>query len=480
MAVVLKMRVAVIGAGPAGLTAAYEIAKSGLDVDVYEASPYVGGMCRSFELWDQIVDLGPHRFFSSDPRVNRLWLEIADESYRLVDRTTRIYYKNKFFDYPLQATNAIKGLGLLEATRCVASYLRQYASPVKDDGTFESWVVSRFGRRLFEIFFKTYSEKLWGIPCTELDEDFAAQRIKKLSLAEAVKNALRIGGSGHRTLVDQFAYPTGGTGMIYERMAECVDALGSVQLNKPVRRVIHTDRKVTGIELTDGQQVAYDHVISTMPLTHLVRGLGDAEPKVTNAVNALRFRNTIVVYLNVDGVDLFPDQWVYVHSNDLEVGRVTNFRNWVPDIVRDSQTSILSLEYWCFEDEPRWAASDKQLIAQATREIQSTGLIGDAQVLDGHVERVPKCYPVYSKNYRQHLDLVTAYVDRFEGLTPIGRYGAFKYNNQDHSILMGLLAAANITRKHGNDLWAVNTDYETYQEATRITESGLVSVGESS
>ena len=472
------MRIAVIGAGPAGLTAAYEIAKAGLHVDVYEASPHVGGMCRSFELWDQIVDLGPHRFFSSDPRVNKLWLEIAEDSYKLVDRTTRIYYKNNFFNYPLQAGNALKSLGLFEATRCVASYLRQMVSPVKNDGSFETWVVSRFGRRLYEIFFKTYSEKLWGIPCTELDEDFAAQRIKKLSLAEAVKNALGLGGKGHQTLVDQFAFPIGGTGMIYERMADYVDSLGSVQLNTPVRRVIQTDKVVTGVELADGTQHQYDHVISTMPLTHLVRGLGDASPRVTKAVDSLKFRNTILVYLNVAEVDLFPDQWIYVHSDNLDVGRVTNFRNWVPDIVQESETSILSLEYWCFEDESRWTASDDELVSLATQEIRSTGLIGDADVISGHVVRVPKCYPVYEKNYHQHLDVVTEHVDQFQGLTPIGRYGAFKYNNQDHSILMGLLAAANITKQHENDLWAVNTDYETYQEATRIDESGLVSLGE--
>ena len=470
------MKIAVIGAGPAGLTAAYEIAKAGHEVEVFEASPYVGGMCRSFDLWGQTVDLGPHRFFSSDPRVNRLWLEIAEDAYRLVDRQTRIYYNNHFFDYPLQAGNALQSLGPAEAVRCMLSYLRQQVAPTADEGTFESWVVRRFGRRLYEIFFKTYSEKLWGIPCTELDEDFAAQRIKKLSLGEAIKNALNLGGRGHQTLVDQFAYPVGGTGMIYERMADYVNALGSVSLSCPVRRVLHEDRHVKGIELADGRCEGFDHVISTMPLTHLVRGLGDADEKTLSATDSLKFRNTILVYLHVDSAELFPDQWVYVHSGDLDVGRVTNFRNWVPDIVRGRDTSILSMEYWCFPEDERWETTNDVLVEQATREIRTTGLIGDARVMNGHVVRVPKCYPVYSQGYHEHLDVVTDYVQSFAGLTPIGRYGSFKYNNQDHSILMGLLAAANITSQHEHDLWSVNTDYETYQEATRITESGLVAV----
>ncbi len=471
------MKVAVIGAGPAGLSAAYQLAKAGVEVEVFEASPHVGGMSRSFELWDQIVDLGPHRFFSSDARVNRLWLEIVESDYRMVDRLTRIYYGDRFFHYPLQPVNALKNLGIVEAARCMLSYFRQRVSPSEDQATFASWVTRRFGRRLYEIFFKTYSEKLWGISCDELDADFAAQRIKKLSLGEAVKNALKLGKQKHATLVDQFAFPLGGTGMVYERMADYVKALGELHLQRPIRRVLHDQGRITGLQTADGITHTFDHVISTMPLTLLVKGLEGVPANVRQAADALTFRNTILVYLNVAGQDLFPDQWIYVHAAELEVGRVTNFRNWIPEICRQSPNSILSLEYWCYDQDAKWKASDESLIEQATSEMRQTGLIGNAEITAGHVVRIPRCYPVYARNYKQHLSVITDYVSQFQGLTPIGRYGSFKYNNQDHSILMGLLAAENILQQQDNDLWSINTDYESYQEAATITSSGLQTVG---
>ncbi len=473
------MHVCAIGAGPAGLTAAYELAKRGVEVDVFEASEYVGGMARSFSLWNQTVDLGPHRFFSSDARVNRLWLEVVQSDYSMINRLTRILYDGKFFQYPLEPLDALCKLGPTEAMTCAASYLRQSVWPsCRDDATFESWVVRRFGRRLFEIFFKSYSEKLWGITCRELDADFAAQRIRKLSFGALVKNALGIGKGKHRTLVDQFAYPTGGTGMVYERMAELINAVGTVHLNRPVRRVLHKNHRVTGLELADGVVRSCDHVISTMPLTLLIRGLDGVPAEVLEAAAALRFRNTIVVYLHVGGKNLFPDQWIYVHAPDLRVGRVTNFRNWVPQLVGSSENTILSMEYWCFDQDEIWREADEQLIRRAKQEIESTGLLGDAPVLDGAVVRVPRCYPVYSHGYQRHLNVLIDYLRQFTGLTAIGRYGAFKYNNQDHSILMGLLAADQILTEHNHDLWSVNSDYETYQEAAMIRATGLEPVHE--
>jgi protoporphyrinogen oxidase len=469
------MNVAVIGAGPAGLTAAYQLVKAGWEVDVYESSSEVGGMSRSFELWDQIVDLGPHRFFSNDARVNRLWLEIADGDYQMVERLTRIYYGNNFFQYPLQPGNALKNLGLWEASHCMISYFLEKVQPSQETDTFESWVKRRFGSRLYEIFFKTYSEKLWGIPCDELDADFAAQRIKKLSLGEAIKNALGLGAAKHQTLVDQFAYPLGGTGMIYQRMADYIDALGGVHRNQPIRRVLHQNQQVTGLELSNGMTRNYDHVISTMPLTHLVKGLEGTPSAVRQAADSLTFRNTILVYLNIEGTNLFNDQWIYVHDGKLQVGRITNFRNWIPQLHRNSKNSILSLEYWCYDDEPMWQETDISLIERGKSELLSTGLISNSKILDGHVVRVPRCYPVYARNYKTQLNIIEKYIRSFSGLSAIGRYGSFKYNNQDHSILMGLLAAENLLQQHENDLWSINTDYETYQEAATITASGLLS-----
>jgi len=470
------MRVGIIGAGPAGITAGYQLAKGGAHVEIFEAGPHVGGLSRTIELWDQKVDLGPHRFFSDDARVNNVWLDVVGSDYRMVDRLTRILYQGRLFHYPLRPANALWNMGIGSAVRCMTSYFKERIRPSytgDQNATFESWVVGRFGRRLFEMFFKSYSEKLWGIPCDQLDADFAAQRIKKFSLGEAIKAALGLGANKHKTLVDQFAYPTGGTGMVYERMAQRVEALGSaVHLQAPVRRIIHHNKQVHGLELVDGRIEPFDHVISTMPLTLLVQGLGDLPREVQHGVEQLRFRNTILVYLNVDDPNLFKDQWLYVHSPELGMGRVTNFRNWAPDLYGESKTSILALEFWCYDDDAIWKEDQVALIERATREIRATGLVGDAPIVAGHVERIKRCYPVYSQGYKQHLQPVIDHVRQFENLQAIGRYGAFKYNNQDHSILMGVLAAENILEGRGHDLWAVNTDTE-YQEAAAIQKTGL-------
>jgi protoporphyrinogen oxidase len=473
------VRVAVIGAGPAGMTAALQLSRSGAQVAVYESGDGVGGLSRSLDLWGQRVDLGPHRFFSTDERVNRLWREIVGDEYKLVDRLTRIYYQGRFFHYPLKPFDALVKMGAGSAACCLASYLKEKvrsSTPEGNSPSFESWVVDRFGRRLFEMFFKSYSEKLWGIPCDELDADFAAQRIRKFSLGEAVKSALwPRTAARHKTLVDRFAYPIGGTGSVYAKMAQAVrDHGGQVHLRTPVRRVMHEDGAVTGVELTDGRHEACDHVISTMPLSLLVAGLGNVPADVQAAASALRFRNTILVYLHVDHENLFADQWLYVHSPELLMGRVTNFRNWVPDLYGDRKSTILAIEYWCYDTDAVWTEADERMIDRATGEMRSTGLLGDAAVLAGHVVHVPRCYPVYARGYRAHVERVADYLRGFRALTAIGRYGAFKYNSQDHSILMGILAAENLLSHRNHDLWAVNTDYDNYQENSPVADTGFV------
>jgi protoporphyrinogen oxidase len=275
--------------------------------------------------------------------------------------------------------------------------------------------------------------------------------------------------------VDQFAYPHVGTGMVYERMASYVDAHGGrVHLRRPVERVVTEGGRATGLELVGGEFRAYDHVISSMPLTLLVTRLPDVPAAVRGAAQELRFRNTILVYLRVEATDLFPDNWLYVHSANLQMGRLTNFRNWVPQLYGQEKASILVLEYWCYDHDALWSEDDARLVELATKELARTGLVRGARVGAGHVHRIQRCYPVYNRGYKQHLKPVEEYLDTVPGLTAIGRYGSFKYNNQDHSILMGLLAAENIVGRAKHDLWRINTDYDSYQESSVITKTGLV------
>jgi protoporphyrinogen oxidase len=471
------MKVAVIGSGPAGLTCVVALCRAHCGVDVYEASEATGGLARSVRLWNQTVDFGPHRFLSRNKRVNRFWLEIVGRDYAMVSRLTRVLYGSQFFHYPLRPAETLIKLGPLEAARCILSHTSERFHAKPGDGGFESWVCRRFGRRLFETFFKSYNEKLWGIPCAEVDADFAAQRIRQFSIGAAIKGALwRKKSLLHRTLVDQFAYPEGGTGMVYERMANQIEKRGGrIFLNTPVEAVITEHSHVTGIRLKDGAVCKYDHVVSTMPLTALVRCLPEAPQAVRAAARQLTFRSTILVYLEIADSNVFPDQWIYLHSPELQAGRVTNFRNWSPTLYGDSPNTILALEYWCNEGEGLWLWDDSKLVELAAQEIVSTGLVKQMNLIkNGEVYRIPKSYPVYRRGYKDLLKPIQEYLSGIKGLQVIGRYGAFKYNNQDHSILMGLLAADNILKNAGNDLWAVNSDYDNYQEGYRITETGLV------
>lgn len=469
-----RASIAVIGAGPAGITAAYELAKAGFPVVVYEAGPAVGGLARTISLWDQRVDVGPHRFFSTDNRVNSLWLEVVGRDYRMVDRLTRIFYNGRFFHYPLKPLDALAKLGPATSVACLASYLKVKVARKPAGRTFESWVESRFGRRLFEIFFKSYSEKLWGIPCDELDSDFASQRIKKLSLGEVLLSMLKISRQRHKTLVDQFAYPLEGTGIVYERMAAYVrEKGGTIHLSSPVQELLVEGNRVTGVKTSDGATHRHAQVVSTMPLTQLVERLPGNPPDVEEACRSLLFRNTIIVYLLVEESDLFPDNWVYIHAPDLRCGRITNFRNWVPELHGEQTSSILAMEYWCNPEDPEWTGPDSDMADLARGEIQRSRLAGKVTVLDTKVLRIPKCYPIYRSGYQDHVATVAAHLRRFEGIQVIGRYGSFKYNNQDHSILMGLLAAENIAKDAKHNLWSVNTDYDNYQEQSLITATGL-------
>ncbi|MGK5088880.1 FAD-dependent oxidoreductase [Bdellovibrionota bacterium FG-2] len=471
--------IAVIGAGPAGLAAAYELCKAGHKVDVYEASPYIGGLSRSFALWGQTVDMGPHRFFSSDRIVNALWHEVIGSDFNMVNRLTRIHYRNRFFFYPLQPLNAFFNLGPIKTFQCIVSYLFTKMKPSEPAKTFEDWVVSRFGRRLFEIFFKTYTEKVWGISCRQIDADWASQRIKKLSLYEAIKAAFfKDKKQKHKTLIDQFAYPIGGTGNFYKKLVKKITQLGgTVHLEHPVASVmtVKTDQgqKAIGIQLNSGEKVLSDIVISTMPLTVMVKHLAEAPKAVVSAADELYYRNTILAYVEVSGTHLFPDNWIYVHSPEVRHGRITNFRNWCPSLFGSSQSSILCMEFWCFDQDPIWSETVENLGHQAVKELRQISILPHGEeVLRTHIVKIPKSYPVYQTGFMKPLETIQNHVDSIEGLYAIGRNGAFKYNNQDHSILMGLLVSKEITSGISQNLWNINTDDE-YQEQAITDEVNL-------
>ncbi|MDR2448894.1 MAG: FAD-dependent oxidoreductase, partial [Prevotellaceae bacterium] len=328
-------KIAIIGAGPAGLTAAYELSKDpSVKVCVYESSDKPGGMCKSLRMWDCTVDIGPHRFFSYDTRVNKLWLEVVAQDYKMVSRLTRIYYRKRFFLYPIAPFDALKKVGLWTAVQCVCSYFKEKINPVKPDGSFETWVMHRFGKKLYEMFFKTYSEKLWGMNCRNIDDDFASQRIKKLSLIAVIVNAFKGNTSLHKTLIDEFAYPTGGTGSVYRKMEEAIIRNGGcVYYNHKIHGIEIADGKAKGVIFEDGKTIEYfDEVVSTMPLTDAVNHMNNVPETIQDKVAKLRYRNTVMVYLQVDSTNLFSDNWLYIHSPELQMGRITNFRNWVPEL----------------------------------------------------------------------------------------------------------------------------------------------------
>ncbi len=464
----------VIGAGPSGLVAAHSLLKFGYDVTIIESSNAIGGMCQSKHIFNQTVDLGPHRFFSSDKIINDYFREIIGEDFTTVNRQTRIYYKNRFFDYPLKVGNVLSNLGIFQIAGILISYGLVRINPPKETNTFEEWVVAKFGRKLFNIFFKTYTEKLWGIPCSKIDAQWASQRIKKLSLWETVKAAF-IGniGNKHKTLIDQFAYPVNGTGAFYKKIENNIDKLGGeIILNTKVVHLKKEKNQIKSIELSDGRKLKADYFISTMPLTHLVNNTNDIPNEILDKVNKLYFRNTTLVYCEINNSSLFTDNWIYVHSPEVQHGRITNFRNWCPSLYRESKNSILCLEYWSFENDQFWLASDEELFELANKELRTLNLLPEnSEILNNHVVRIPKCYPVYETGYMNNLQPVVDYLKGINNLFPIGRYGSFKYNNQDHSILMGLLVAKEIATGEKQNLWEINSDSD-YQEDAEYNLSG--------
>jgi protoporphyrinogen oxidase len=465
--------VVVVGAGPAGLTAAYELGKQGHPAIVLEASDVVGGISRTVERDGWRFDIGGHRFFTKVPEVEALWHEILpDEEFLLRPRMSRIYYRGKLFDYPLKAGNALRSLGLLEAVRCVLSYALVRVRPPKDQTNFEGWVAARFGWRLYRIFFKTYTEKVWGVDATEIQADWAAQRIKNLSLLSAVTNALlpKRNQKEIASLIEEFQYPKLGPGLMWERCAEHVQDLGGgLLLDAPVTRIERDAGGATTVEAStpDGPlRIEAADVVSSMPISDLVRAFDPPAPtEVVAAADDLRYRDFLTVALVVPETFSFPDNWIYIHSPEVRVGRVQNFGSWSPYLVKDGRT-CLGLEYFVNEGDGTWTLPDDELVALATKEITALGLVTGDVVEAGYVVRQPKAYPVYDEHYKRNVDVIRRWLEAaVPNVHPVGRNGMHRYNNADHSMLTAMLTAKNIVAgERLHDIWSVNVEEDYHEE----------------
>ncbi|MEC4986620.1 MAG: NAD(P)/FAD-dependent oxidoreductase [Oscillatoria sp. PMC 1068.18] len=461
----------ILGAGPAGLTAAYELIKNDLKPIVVEKANQVGGISRTEVYKGYRFDIGGHRFFTKVSEVQELWQEVLGDEFIKVPRLSRIYYDGKFFSYPLEAKNALSNLGLINSSLILASYLKAKLFPHPVEENFEQWVSNRFGERLYKTFFKTYTEKVWGIPCTKIRADWAAQRIKGLSLKKAMMNAL-FNTNDTKTLIKEFEYPLLGPGMMWERFHQIVESKGAlVYLNTGVVSIEREDKRIKSIiAVQDGKtlQITGDNFISSIPVTALVKNMNPLPPEpVLKAAQSLKYRDFLIVSLIISEKHLFPDNWIYIHSPEFQVGRIQNFKNWSPAMVPNLEKTCLGMEYFCSEGDNTWELSDNDLVCLASREIVSLGLLDDInKIEDGVVIRQHKAYPVYDAEYRQHLQVIQDYLQDFENLQTVGRNGMHRYNNQDHSMLTGLLAAKNILgEKH--DLWNVNTERSYHEEFTK-------------
>jgi protoporphyrinogen oxidase len=467
--------VVVIGAGPAGLTAAYELCKSGVCSVVLEKDNVVGGLSRTVNYKGYHFDIGGHRFFTKVKAVEEMWREVlANGQFIRRSRLSRIYYNKKFFYYPLRASNALLGLGVWNSLLIFLSYLRAQIFPEKPEDTFEQWISNRFGKRLYKIFFKTYTEKVWGIPCNQIMAEWAAQRIKGLSLLAAVKSALiqkqQSKGDVIKTLIDAFDYPELGPGMMWETVRDIVEKNGSeIRLNTGVEKIIWNGGGVKALEVvTDGvpEIIEGTHFISSMPIRGLIKKFDPPAPeRVIKAAEALNYRDFLTVALVVNKRELFPDNWIYVHDAEVKVGRIQNFKNWSPAMVPDPETTCLGLEYFCFEGDGLWTMSDADLIELGKRELGILGLVIPADVVDGSVVRMPKAYPVYDGTYAEALQVIRHFLEGVPNLQLVGRNGMHKYNNQDHSMLTAMLAVKNILGA-SYDLWQVNAEQEYHEEVT--------------
>ena len=468
--------IVIIGAGPAGLTAAYSLGKQGIQSIVLERSNKVGGISRTETYKGYRFDIGGHRFFTKVPEVQAFWKEVLGDDFISVPRLSRIYYENKFYDYPLSLFKTLTNLGGRQSILILASYLRaklkKVLCPHREAETFEEWVTDCFGDRLYRMFFKTYTEKVWGIPCHQIRADWAAQRIKGMSLKRAVINAV-FGSQNAKSLIKEFDYPRLGPGMMWEKCQKLIEQKGSsVHLNTTVTRIERKGNRINAIfiqEAGETRRLTGEHFISSMPVSALVHYLDPLPPEsVLKAARGLRYRDFMIVSLIINQASLFPDNWLYIHSPEFKVGRIQNFKNWSPEMVPELGKTCLGMEYFCNEGDALWEMSDQDLIQLATGEVVRLNLgVRQEDVEEGVVIRQYKAYPIYDGEYRRHLSVLQDYLKTFENLQTVGRNGMHRYNNQDHSMLTAMLAVKNLLgEKH--DLWEVNTERSYLEDFTDV------------
>ena len=477
--------VVVIGAGPAGLTAAYQLSKDGVAATILEADDIVGGISRTAERDGWRFDIGGHRFFTKVAPVEAVWHEIlSDDEFLKRPRLSRIYYQGKYYDYPIKPLNALRNLGFIEAVRCTLSYLWAKVRPPKDQSTLEGYVVADYGRRLYEHFFRTYNIKLWNVDPKYLSSDFGAQRIKGMSLWSAVWEPIRTRLFGSRadrakqvtSLIEEFQYPKYGPGMMWERCAEIVTERGAELHMETTVTTVRRDpdaKRATAVvaRAADGSTVehAADEVISTMPFSHLLKAMDPPPPaEVVAAADQLRFRDFLTIALVVPVEYGFPDNWIYIHAPEVQVGRIQNFGQWSPYLVKDGRT-CLGLEYFVFEGEGLWSKPDDELVALGTQELAALGLVDPSRVEAGYVVRMPKAYPVYDEDYKANVAVLRRWLEaHVPNVHPVGRNGMHKYNNQDHSMLTAMLTVENILGRGDHDIWSVNVEEEYHEEGSGV------------
>ena len=470
----------ILGAGPAGLTAGYTLARMGLPVVVLEAEDQVGGIAKTAVRDGYRFDLGGHRFFTKANEVNALWHEIMREEFLQRPRMSRIYWNGKFLDYPLRGPDVIKKLGPVELTRAFLSYLWAQMKPKGREDTFEQWVSNRFGKRLFNLFFKSYTEKVWGVPTSEIRAEWAAQRIKGLSFFSAAKSAF-FGNRGDKikSLISQFNYPRYGPGQMWETMTDDIQRLGGqVLLGHNVEKLDFEGDRCVRVH-AGGKVFEASAVISSLPLRNTV-GMADPRPRpeVIAAAKGLRYRDFLTVALVLNGEDLFPDNWIYIHEPGVRVGRIQNFRSWSPWMVPDPSKACVGLEYFCFQGDDLWEMDDQDLVQLAMRELEELGLARRDQLEFGFVERVPKAYPMYDAHYGERVDTIRSWLDGLDNFIQVGRNGLHRYNNSDHSMLTALRAVDNLVKGTEHDIWAVNAESAYHEEETQDEQQPYIKAPE--